>query len=267
MSLILDALRKSEAERRRGQSPDLFASTPLASTAAPRARGRWWPGAAGAALLLAGAAWWLSSAPETREPPPAADGARQAPLDTVPDSGESSPGWQRGKPDAPGAVGASSNRSVDAAPLNGTPPRGAPPMGAPSTGGSPVGSATGRPDPAAAPAPAGIDPATLPAAPANSLPSAASLPLPAASAITAYDTDAGDSVPPLSVLSPGERSSLPPLKLSMHVWASEPAKRFAIIDGQRVSEGSRAGNAVVAQIRRDGVVLDIGGRRVLLARP
>ena len=36
MSLILDALRKSEAERRRGQSPDLFASPPVAGTPRPR---------------------------------------------------------------------------------------------------------------------------------------------------------------------------------------------------------------------------------------
>ena len=42
MSLILDALRKSEAERRRGQSPDLFAATPGAP-APGRERPRVWP--------------------------------------------------------------------------------------------------------------------------------------------------------------------------------------------------------------------------------
>jgi hypothetical protein len=34
-----------------------------------------------------------------------------------------------------------------------------------------------------------------------------------------------------------------------------------------MGEGSTAGNAIVVEIRRDGVVLEISGRRVLLARP
>ena len=53
----------------------------------------------------------------------------------------------------------------------------------------------------------------------------------------------------------------------MHVYSDEPARRFAIIDGQRVAEGARLGPGVVAQIRRDGVVIDIDGRRVLLPKP
>lgn len=57
------------------------------------------------------------------------------------------------------------------------------------------------------------------------------------------------------------------MKLSMHVWNSEAGKRFAIIDGQRIAEGSLLGSSVVEEIRRDGVVLNINGRRVLLSRP
>ena len=53
----------------------------------------------------------------------------------------------------------------------------------------------------------------------------------------------------------------------MHVYNSEPARRFAIIDGQRVTEGAQLGAAVVTEIRRDGVVLDVGGRRVCVPRP
>jgi len=34
MSLILDALRKSEAERRRGQSPSLYSASPMPTTRA-----------------------------------------------------------------------------------------------------------------------------------------------------------------------------------------------------------------------------------------
>lgn len=69
------------------------------------------------------------------------------------------------------------------------------------------------------------------------------------------------------MLGPKERSELPPYKLSMHVWASEPGKRFAIIDGKRVTEGSMATGSVVEEIRRDGVVLNLRGRRYLLPRP
>jgi general secretion pathway protein B len=78
---------------------------------------------------------------------------------------------------------------------------------------------------------------------------------------------AEDALPTLAILSPGERAALPALKLSMHVWNETPAKRFAIVDGQRIVEGAQLGGAVVTQIRRDGVELDVNGRRVLLPRP
>ena len=71
----------------------------------------------------------------------------------------------------------------------------------------------------------------------------------------------------MAVLDAATRGALPPLKLSMHVYADEPARRFAIIDGQRVAEGARLGGGVVAQIRRDGVVIEVDGRRVLLPKP
>ena len=76
-----------------------------------------------------------------------------------------------------------------------------------------------------------------------------------------------EMLPSLATLSAGERAALPPLKLSVHVWNSDPSQRFAIVDGQRIIEGAALGNAVVAEIRRDGIVLDVNGRRVLLPRP
>lgn len=79
--------------------------------------------------------------------------------------------------------------------------------------------------------------------------------------------NADSALPSLAMLGPRERSELPPYKLSMHVWASEPGKRFAIIDGHRVTEGSMATGSVVEEIRRDGVVLNLRGRRYLLPRP
>ena len=72
MSLILEALRKSEAERLRTQGPGLHAP----STAVPRQREKAGPGpwiaAAVGAVLLAGA-WWVTREPASTPiaPPPA----------------------------------------------------------------------------------------------------------------------------------------------------------------------------------------------------
>jgi general secretion pathway protein B len=74
-------------------------------------------------------------------------------------------------------------------------------------------------------------------------------------------------LPGLASLSTAERAALPPLKVSMHVWAADPARRFAIVDGQRVGEGGLLAGGTVAEIRPDGVVLELQGRRLLLARP
>ena len=50
----------------------------------------------------------------------------------------------------------------------------------------------------------------------------------------------------------------------MHMWGPTPAQRFAIIDGARVGQGDRVGDAVVEEIAADSVVLNWHGRRVAL---
>lgn len=81
MSLILDALRKAEAERQRGQVPGLHAGpAAIAGPAAAKGLGRWaWPVALLLLLLLGGLAKWLwpvppagTPAPPATLPPPAA---------------------------------------------------------------------------------------------------------------------------------------------------------------------------------------------------
>ena len=47
---------------------------------------------------------------------------------------------------------------------------------------------------------------------------------------------AGDRIESLSDLSTTDRQALPPLKLSMHLWNADPARRFVILDGNRVGE-------------------------------
>ena len=101
---------------------------------------------------------------------------------------------------------------------------------------------------------------TIVAPPVRSAPIA-----PATAAATTAPAD--PELPTISALSSEQRAAMPPLKMSMHVWAEQPADRFVIIDGQHVGEGARLPGAVVAQIRRDGVVLDVDGRLYLLPRP
>jgi hypothetical protein len=78
---------------------------------------------------------------------------------------------------------------------------------------------------------------------------------------------APEILPTLASLSPTDREALPPLKVSMFVLSPEPARRFAIVDGNRVGEGALLAGGTVVEIRQDGVVLELQGRRVQLARP
>jgi general secretion pathway protein B len=224
MSLILDALRKSEAERRRGQAPSLYSQAPVPGT---RPRPPWLtllPIAGGVLLVLAAAVYWLrDDAPVTKDEL----------VEESEDSLVSPEAAQAGAPAVAPPPPVTNPVAIVAAPASVSAP-------APSV------DALVKPAPAkpvdVAPAPGTIV-AAEPAPPAE------------------------EPLPPVAVLDPSTRSGLPPMKLSMHVYNIDPARRFAIIDGQRVAEGAQIGNAIVLEIRRDGVVLDVAGKRVLLPRP
>ena len=237
MSLILDALRKSEAERRRGQAPSLYAQLPVSAPLRP-AWLPWVPVAAGVLLLVGIAVWFAREGdePVTKEelveesdgksllpPPPGANAAAAPTVAAAP------------APPPPVAVT--------------TRPRATPP------------SVDALVKPPANPAAAKVDAAANaePAAVAGVTAPTVAAPAPAAPVV--------EEVPPVAVLDPSTRGSLPPMKLSMHVYNTDSARRFAIIDGQRVTEGAQLGTAIVLEIRRDGVLLDVSGRRVLLPRP
>ena len=68
----------------------------------------------------------------------------------------------------------------------------------------------------------------------------------------------------LADLSSEQRRQLPALKMSMHLWHSASAQRFVILDGERMGEGDRIGDAVIEEITRDGVLLAWQGRRLLV---
>ena len=155
-----------------------------------------------------------------------------------------------------------------AAPLRHRPPRrprfrrlrGRPP---PTT---PVAAPAPRPD-AATPAPSSPATAAPAAPPFGTLPpTSAALAPPAAVASTLAPTES-PGVPLLYEMPLGTRQALPPLKLSMHVYSPDPARRVVIIDGARLLEGEIvSGELKVSQITSEGVVLQLGDQVFLLPR-
>jgi general secretion pathway protein B len=237
MSLILDALRKSEAERRRGQSPSLYSQTPVPGAALRPAWLPWLPVAAGVLLLVAAAVWYMRGADD---PVTKSELVKEGPSLVSTPASRASP--------APAVV------NVPPPPL--APPPGTAPLARPA---APNVDALVKPP--KNPVAAATDAATSP------MPQASVAPPDDADATPAQAAPPEEAVPSVAVLDPSTRGSLPPLKLTMHVYDPDPTRRFAIIDGQRVAEGAQLGSAIVLSIRRDGVLLDVAGRRVLLPRP
>ena len=260
MSMILDALRKSEAERRRGCAPDLFVQPTVAVSAyrAPLAHARWWLLASlGVVVVLVWVArdMWMS-APATQRAAAMDEADRKPPPDAAPVDRAPAPA-QTADP-VPAATAAASA----------APPATAPALAPPATMPAPAPVFVTAPvDPGPSPAqpartatatnarpPAQSDPTIPTPPPAPAPPIVSRAPIPAANT----------SAEPLSLgaLPAEERGQLPPLKMSMHMWNAVAAQRFVILDGARVGEGDRIGEAVVAQINPDGVVLDWRGRRL-----
>lgn len=250
MSLILEALRKSEAERRRGRAPDLHAELPPVHARSRRMPPPWLWIAAIAALLLVAMLLWMrgrdasgSAARGGQEP--AANASRQAsaPADDGEPATSSPPPFPRVDRIAP--------RPAEHAP---TPASAASPttrIEEQNEDGTVATSTPAREPIVTLPAP------TTPVAGTDAPPSPASTPAP-----TSAPPSSRGAITRLSELPPGERKQLPAMKLSMHMWNELPAQRFVIIDGQRYVEGDRIGNAVVDAIDSDGVILDLGGRAV-----
>ena len=218
MSLILEALRKSEAERRRGQAPDVATELPPLPMARTRPLPAWLLPAVLLTAMVLLAAWWWSQ-------------------------------WDAG-------VGADPVEPAAAAPMR--PPRTEVPT-------QPVvihrpAATTVVPAPPVATSPAlPVPGATLPPTTPASVPPAAQPrpPAPPAPVATASTTDIAniDAVP------------MPPVKLSMHIWDESPARRFVILDGQRMGEGDRSGDLRVVAIERDGVIVERNGARARVPLP
>lgn len=291
MSLILDALRKSEAERRKAQaSSDALAEVPRAPASSLGGVPAWvWPAVALVAIALT--AWlWLGrpADPGTSLPAPAADvgaaegntgdpsfpsaDAQEAALGLATAAAGDAPPSAATETITPPITTAGNAPSAAAATLPATRP-------ATATSSPPAPSVATMPTAATVPANATTAPA-LAATPATvrTSPSAVAVPVPnrapsdngETASVSSRDPAAPAPSSPypagsplrLSDLSTADRQQLPPLKMSLHMWGAEAGKRFAIIDGNRVGEGDRVGDAVVAAIDQDGVVLAWNGVRL-----
>lgn len=277
MSLILEALRKSEAERRRGQAPGLFVEQmPTATRQTAKTPGWAWALVGLLALVLAAWGWrefGADRADATTTVDAAADALPTATTETTRPAGSADLS-SIASATTPGGTLAPSMPSPPA-PAADDPP--APPASMPRTGAPPVAAAPARaktPETtevtrtqADSAGPASGDALAETDLPTPGASEPAAPPASAPSPVTAAAPDA-ERLPRLSELTGDERSNLPPLKLTMHVYAEEPAQRFVILDGRRLREGESAASGIgVEAIRRDGLVLSVNGRRVLLARP
>lgn len=293
MSLILEALKKSEAERRLGHAPGLMDLHPVVR----RRRGR------GLALALValvvvgvgGAAYWFGQRSHTGPTAsPHTPTANEVVTETASPRNESLPAVESNvasPPTTPRAPGQSSERSAASSRLPSDPSftsiereaRPQLPVALPVT---PTAELT--PAPASAlpavtpPAPTATaqitvqpDPAITAAVvePAVEAPTidplaATAAAMPAPPSPPAIATPGAEVVSDLSSLGHEARGRLPPLKVSMHVYTEDPAGRVVIIDGRRLREGDPIDQRVrLVEIRRDGSVIELEGRRYRLPRP
>lgn len=256
MSLILEALRKSEAERQIGRAPGLL--TPMPIGLRPR-RGRSATLVAIIVLLLAavaGLAWWLgrSSAPAS------------APTEAELSSSDASPVVVADPATtAPAVPTPASQGPAPAAPIARPSPPQTPALPAAGPGDLPYDPDFVSQERESLPLPPPVVAAPLaPADAPNPAPAAA----PAAAAPATEAPAPLEWVTPLRSLGESERTGLPPLRMSMHVYAEVAADRFVLIDGRRRAEGEALGaNVQLLEIRRDGAVVEVAGRRLLIERP
>jgi general secretion pathway protein B len=257
MSLILEALKKSEAERRLGRAPGLM--TPVLEPVRERSRFGLVLTMLAVAGVAAGGAWWMAR----RDVPVVVQEPVAVPAPAVVVTGTR-------VPDPEPAVAVAREPATAPAPATRREtvvPRSDPAFAA---------NAQER-ESRAMPASDNMPPPMLPApaldraAPARSeaarvAPPPAPAPTPPPEPVA--EVPAEPYVPSLAHLPASERQDLPPLRLSMHVFNEVPANRFVIIDGRRYGEGqSITQGLVVANIRRDGVVLERSDQRFLLPRP
>lgn len=237
MSYILDALRRAEADRQRGQVPNLgVAQMASAAHAVASPRRLTWAVTVVLVALAVGAAGWL--------------------------------GWWRGVAKAPvpaqaqvatGQVSAGS--AAPAAAVVVTPAAAVEP---------PLPQVVSAP-PATLPGPAGSVPVARTAQSSTAAATVAATTPPASASAPATPLAANVERPPaarptkLADLTPDQRRELPPLVVNGSVWSDSAASRFVILNGQVMREGDTVVPGLVvekllpkaAQLRWRGMWLEL----------
>jgi general secretion pathway protein B len=262
MSYILDALKRAEAERSRGEIPDLHAQ-PLgdlpATVATTPGRGRvaWLAGGL-AALLLGGAGGWWSSRDGTSPSAPV--------VVALPGSAEpAQPASSVAATSAAVPAASPARLQVPSAPVGGMPAAGP----TPGTGSTPTitlaPAPTGDVDTAVSAAPAkSSKPKVVTAAAASAAKSdAQATDVPSSTATVASGAAAADErVVALHDLPDDVRASLPPLTVAGATYSENPASRMLIINGKLVHEGDKlTPDLTLQQIRLRSAVLAYRGTR------
>jgi general secretion pathway protein B len=230
MSFILDALKKSENERHRQHGPALLE----VRVAAPRSRMPLWAALLGIALLAnAAVLTWL-----LLRPPPQGQTA---------------------------AVAVASGTAAAVPAVSATPPVAAPLPATPQPAYAATAASAGfLPDPALAttPLPAAASDTAAPSNPADYLPAAAARTAPAAIANAAADM----GLPSIHDLN-ASGANLPELRLSLHVYDPEPARRYVLLNSTRLREGESTPDGIrLERVTEAGVILAWRNRRFTLSR-
>lgn len=240
MSLILEALKKSERQRRLGKVPT------LATPTAPLRRRRRLPLLIVLLVLLAAVAWWVLRDMSLPLPWPATTSQEQTPA-TVPLDDDADRNDD--------AVVEMETPIVTQPPPPAAPPQTQPEAATPQPVQPPVAP---QPVQDAAPAPAETPPTPAPAPP----PPTAAAPQPT--------TPAPAPAPAVQLiweLPYSVRRDLPEVHLTMHVYADHPADRMAIINGERRGEGDEvAEGLILREIRSDGLLLEFRGQTFVYPR-
>lgn len=283
MSLILDALKRAERERRGEAGPAPSELPPPAARVAPHRERDWvWTAVVAGGLALSAFLLWdaFRKPPVPAAPPAAPAPQAQAP---APQPAQAPVIVARPAPPpasvVPGTEGvASLDDLTDEPVLEGAPaaplPKPVPARPAPAKP-APPASAAQRPSTIAttpAPPPAAADVRTD--APATARPEPAQ-PAPAPQAAEPRPAEPPPAeVPPALTqpaplrkfreMPPDYRADFPALRVEIHVFEKETQRRFVMINGRRYREGERlAEGPALIEIVPEGIVLEHRGEKVL----
>lgn len=267
MSFILEALKKSEAERRQGEVPSL-SSEPAPAVSHRRSV---WPVLLTVALLLniAVIGGWLllrsDKAPVAEVPVGKSDRILSAESESpAPGKHEPTPSPKKTPP------AAEQETALAAAAVKSSPETFAKPAPPASTRveSSSLGPAVESPvvsQAPAAPAPKAPVVSKPPEEAGSAVPPTESAPHLAVEPAAGASAAAVESFPRLADLPSDVRSGLPELNLQLHFYSPEPARRLVRLNGFNLREGDMGGDGLnVLEITPDGIRLSCRGVRFFL---